>query len=59
VIAAAAEGYAFPTNLDRDPPIGGLAPTSQADVMHKALADGISEQAFAHQISRLATRQSS
>ena len=25
VIAACAEGYAFPTNLDRDPPIGGLA----------------------------------
>ncbi len=23
VIAASAEGYAFPTNLDRDPPIGG------------------------------------
>ena len=23
VIAACAEGYAFPTNLDRDPPIGG------------------------------------
>ena len=59
VIAAAAEGYAFPTNLDRDPPIGGLAPNSQADVMHKALADGISEQAFAHQISKLTTRQSS
>ena len=29
-IAAAAEGYAFPTNLDTDPPIGGLAPKSQA-----------------------------
>ena len=22
-IAACAEGYSFPTNLDRDPPIGG------------------------------------
>jgi ectoine hydroxylase-related dioxygenase (phytanoyl-CoA dioxygenase family) len=37
-IAAAAEGYAFPTNLDRDPPIGGLAPKSQAALMHEALA---------------------
>jgi ectoine hydroxylase-related dioxygenase (phytanoyl-CoA dioxygenase family) len=36
-VAACAEGYAFPTNLDRDPPIGGLAPKSQADLMHEAL----------------------
>ena len=33
VIAAAAEGYAFPTNLDRDPPVGGLIPLSQAELM--------------------------
>ena len=38
-IAACAEGYAFPTNLDRDPPIGGLAPESQAALMLCALAD--------------------
>jgi ectoine hydroxylase-related dioxygenase (phytanoyl-CoA dioxygenase family) len=37
-IAATAEGYSFPTNLDRDPPIGGLAPKSQAALMHDALA---------------------
>ncbi len=37
-IAAAAEGYSFPTNLDRDPPIGGLAPKSQAALVHEALA---------------------
>ena len=36
-IAACAEGYAFPTNLDRDPPIGGLAPESQAALMQRAL----------------------
>ncbi|MEZ5535435.1 MAG: phytanoyl-CoA dioxygenase family protein [Thiolinea sp.] len=39
-IAACAEGYAFPTNLDRDPPLYGLAPPSQADILHKALAEG-------------------
>ncbi|MGA0980665.1 MAG: phytanoyl-CoA dioxygenase, partial [Candidatus Nanopelagicales bacterium] len=32
------EGYPFPTNLDRDPPVGGLAPPSQADVVRQALA---------------------
>ncbi|WP_394842009.1 phytanoyl-CoA dioxygenase family protein [Pendulispora brunnea] len=40
VIAAAAEGYPFPTNLDRDPPIGGLAPASQAELVSRALEDG-------------------
>jgi ectoine hydroxylase-related dioxygenase (phytanoyl-CoA dioxygenase family) len=39
VIAACAEGYAFPTNLDRDPPIGGLAPESQAMLMRRALEE--------------------
>ncbi|ADB30793.1 Phytanoyl-CoA dioxygenase [Kribbella flavida DSM 17836] len=37
VIAAAAEGYAFPTNLDRDQPIGGLAPRTQAELLRQAL----------------------
>ncbi len=36
-VAACAEGYAFPTNLDRDPPIGGMAPKSQQDLMRQAL----------------------
>lgn len=36
-IAACAEGYAFPTNLDTDPPVGGLAPISQASILRNAL----------------------
>ncbi|MEU7472434.1 phytanoyl-CoA dioxygenase family protein [Streptomyces sp. NPDC044984] len=40
VIAASAEGYPFPTNLDRDPPVEGLAPPSQADVVRRALREG-------------------
>lgn len=39
-VAASAEGYAFPTNLDRDPPIGGLAPPTQADLVWQALTGG-------------------
>lgn len=39
-IASAAEGYSFPSNLDSDPPTGGLAPQTQADVMTRALQDG-------------------
>ena len=42
VVAASAEGYPFPTNLDLDPPIGGLAPASQADHVRQALRDGAS-----------------
>jgi ectoine hydroxylase-related dioxygenase (phytanoyl-CoA dioxygenase family) len=38
-LAASAEGYAFPTNLDRDPPLGGLAAPSQQDLMRRALAE--------------------
>ena len=35
-IASTAEGYSFPTNLDRDPPIGGLAPETQQALFHRA-----------------------
>lgn len=37
LIAAAAAGYPFPTNLDYDPPLAGLAPMSQADMVRQAL----------------------
>jgi ectoine hydroxylase-related dioxygenase (phytanoyl-CoA dioxygenase family) len=39
VIAATAEGYPFPTNLDLDPPVDGLAPPSQADTVRQAVAE--------------------
>jgi hypothetical protein len=46
VIAATAEGYPFPTNLDSNPPLGGMAPKTQADYLRQALAEGQSEAAF-------------
>ena len=39
VVAATAEGYAFPTNLDLDPPVDGLAPPSQADLLWQAVSE--------------------
>ncbi|MFI1164391.1 phytanoyl-CoA dioxygenase family protein [Streptomyces sp. NPDC020801] len=39
VVAASAEGYPFPTNLDSDPPVDGPAPPSQADVVRRALRE--------------------
>jgi ectoine hydroxylase-related dioxygenase (phytanoyl-CoA dioxygenase family) len=41
VVNATAEGYAFPTNLDHDQPIGSLAPPSQVDTVLAALADDL------------------
>ncbi|MET9189867.1 phytanoyl-CoA dioxygenase family protein [Streptomyces tendae] len=46
VVAASAEGYPFPTNLDRDPPADGLAPPSQADVVRRALREEWTPQAL-------------
>lgn len=43
VVAATAEGYAFPTNLDRDQPIDGMSPATQADLVTDALAAGVSQ----------------
>ena len=45
-IASSAEGYSFPTNLDRDPPLGGLAPKTQAQLFKEALAEGWSADDF-------------
>ncbi|MDJ0857562.1 MAG: phytanoyl-CoA dioxygenase family protein [Dinoroseobacter sp.] len=50
-IAAAAEGYAFPTNLDSDPPVGGLAPETQADLMRRALRAEMHPSAFNEALS--------
>jgi ectoine hydroxylase-related dioxygenase (phytanoyl-CoA dioxygenase family) len=39
VVAASAEGYPFPTDLDLDPPVDGLAPASQADLVRRAVRE--------------------
>lgn len=57
VIAASAEGYPFPTNLDWDQPIGGLAPQSQADVVAHALAQGWSVEKVADELAQYARKR--
>jgi ectoine hydroxylase-related dioxygenase (phytanoyl-CoA dioxygenase family) len=57
VIAACAEGYAFPTNLDRDPPLRGLAPQSQADFVWQALASDQTAEQLRKELAALAERQ--
>ena len=56
-IAACAEGYAFPTNLDRDPAIGGLAPQSQQALMRHALKENWTPEAFAEAAEAQASRK--
>jgi ectoine hydroxylase-related dioxygenase (phytanoyl-CoA dioxygenase family) len=59
IVAASAEGYAFPTNLDRDQPIGGLAPETQAEVVWRALQEGRAPDALDAELTGQAERRSS
>ena len=45
-VAATAEGYSFPTNLDNDPPKGGLAPETQQAFFMRALEENMKEDEF-------------
>ncbi|TCL67252.1 phytanoyl-CoA dioxygenase family protein [Rhizobium sp. BK251] len=56
-VAACAEGYSFPTNLDRDPPLGGLAPKTQAQLMHEALREDWSDEAFTRALAEQANKK--
>ncbi|MBL4629006.1 MAG: phytanoyl-CoA dioxygenase family protein [Roseicyclus sp.] len=56
-IAAAAEGYGFPTSLDTDPPVGGLAPDSMAQLFHRGLEQGMLPEAFGDALDAQAARQ--
>jgi len=58
VIAACAEGYAFPTNLDRDQPVGGIAPQTQAELVWQAVAEGWDPSSFRHELAAQAARRS-
>ncbi|MGW7043433.1 phytanoyl-CoA dioxygenase family protein [Streptomyces avermitilis] len=59
VVAACAEGYPFPTNLDRDPPVGGLAPPSQADLVRRALREEWTADALREALKAGAGRRTS
>lgn len=53
VIACTADGYSFPTNLDTDPPLGGLAPQTGQQLMIQALGEGWEPAAFAEAVERM------
>jgi ectoine hydroxylase-related dioxygenase (phytanoyl-CoA dioxygenase family) len=57
VIAATAEGYAFPTNLDRDQPFDGLAPPTQAELAWNAVAGEWSDEEFGRRLAEHSARR--
>ncbi|MDX6330879.1 MAG: hypothetical protein QOI83_3262 [Streptomycetaceae bacterium] len=59
VVSACAEGYPFPTNLDIDPPVDGLAPLSQADIVRRAVNDGWTPEALRDELRAGAERRES
>ena len=58
-VAASAEGYAFPTNLDRDQPIDGLAPQTQAELVTEAVRERISPDRLADLLKAQSERRMS
>ncbi|MEU0114436.1 phytanoyl-CoA dioxygenase family protein [Streptomyces bobili] len=59
VVAASAEGYPFPTNLDSDPPADGLAPPSPADTVRRALREAWTPEALRDALRAGARRRAS
>jgi hypothetical protein len=57
VIAACAEGYSFPTNLDLDQPVNGLAPATQTDILAQAVAEGWSRRRLKTDLNAWSTRR--
>jgi ectoine hydroxylase-related dioxygenase (phytanoyl-CoA dioxygenase family) len=57
IVASAAEGYAFPTNLDRDQPIGGLAPQTQAELVWRAVQEAWDADVFRVELHAQADRR--
>ena len=58
-IAACAEGYEFPTNLDLDQPIDGLAPMTQAELLGRAVAGGWSQERLETELGTWSARRQS
>ncbi len=56
-IAATAEGYSFPTNLDNDPPVGGLAPETQQALFFRALEGKMAKSEFENQLKLMESKK--
>lgn len=52
VVAASAEGYPFPADLDHDQPMDGMAPASMAQIVTEALAARLSPEELADRLDQ-------
>lgn len=59
VVAAGAEGYPFPANLDVDSPTSGMAPPSQQVLFHAALSEGWDDDRFRKEMRDYVARRAS
>ncbi len=59
VVGASSEGYSFPTNLDLDPPIDGMAPKTQAMIIIESLKAEKEPTFVFEELNLLDIRQSS
>jgi ectoine hydroxylase-related dioxygenase (phytanoyl-CoA dioxygenase family) len=59
VVGASSEGYSFPTNLDLDPPIDGMAPKTQAMIIIESLKAEKEPALVFEELNLLDIRQSS
>ena len=57
VVACTADGYAFPTNLDSDPPLHGLAPQTGQALMLQALDERWTPADFAAAVAQLRAKR--
>lgn len=56
-VAATAEGYAFPSNLDLDQPVNGMHGETQAELTARALDSGMTPEDFGAELSALDARR--
>ncbi|MEM7336798.1 MAG: phytanoyl-CoA dioxygenase family protein [Chloroflexota bacterium] len=56
-VAAIGDGYSFPTNLDSDPPVGGNAPETAQQMVHRALENRMPVEELKSWLMEYADRQ--
>lgn len=57
VIGCTADGYSFPTNLDTDPPLHGLAPQTGQQLMQQALSERWPVTDFAAAVAQMRAKR--
>ncbi|MDD1783383.1 phytanoyl-CoA dioxygenase family protein [Enterovibrio sp. ZSDZ35] len=57
IATASSDGYSFPTNLDTDPPIGGLAPETMEALLIRALDEKLDPASFEIALAQLKEKQ--